>query len=56
MITKYGEVTTESHSDFDHTKKAEYYDAEGFGIADKNNVDKLRKPVHINAIKQPEEQ
>ena len=46
-MTKYGEVTTESRSDFDHTKKAEFYDEAGFAIADKKNVDKLKKPVRI---------
>ena len=46
-MTKYGEVTTESHSDFNPAKKAEYYDADGFEIADKANKNKLKKPVKI---------
>jgi len=47
MMTKYGVVTTGSVSDYDNTKKAEYYDADGFSIADKKNVDKLKKPRKI---------
>lgn len=47
MIEKYGIVTKDSFSDFDSTKKAEYFDAEGDSIADKANKDKLKKPVEI---------
>ena len=54
-MTKYGEVTTDSVSDFDHTKKAEYYDAAGFAVADKNNVDKLKQPVQITATSKHDE-
>lgn len=53
-MIKYGEVTTDSQSDFDHTKKAEYYDAKGFAIADRKNVDKLVKPVKIRATPKKE--
>ena len=45
---KNGMLTDDSHSDFDMTKKAVAYDADGFGVADKDNVDKLKKPVYIN--------
>jgi len=40
-------VTVESRSDFDSTKKAEYYDAEGFEIADKAHKEKLKNPKKI---------
>ena len=46
-MIKYGIVDTDSHSDFDLAKKAEFYDAEGLNIADAANKDKLKKPVKI---------
>jgi|GEM_PF-5025335 hypothetical protein len=46
-MTKTGEVTTNSFSDFDSTKKAEYYDEDGFAIADSQHKDKLKKPLKI---------
>ena len=45
MLEKNGMLTSESMSDFDSTKKAEYVDAEGFKVADEANKDKLKKPV-----------
>ena len=47
---KNGMVTPDSHSDFDSTKKAEYYDEEGTGIADESNKNKLRRPKRIEEI------
>jgi len=46
-MEKYGEVTTESLSDFDSTKKAKYYDADGEAVADESNKGKLKQPVLI---------
>ena len=54
-MIKHGMVTEDSHSDFDLSKKAEYYDAEGFGVADKKNVDKLKKPVKISDVRDGKE-
>jgi hypothetical protein len=52
-MIKYGIVTEDSISDF-NIKKAEYYDAEGFAIADRDNKDKLKKPVKIAEEKEEE--
>jgi hypothetical protein len=46
-LTKYAIVTRDSHSDFNRTKKAEYYDELGEAIADESNKGKLKKPVKI---------
>jgi hypothetical protein len=46
-LIKHGEVTVKSQSDFDNTKKAAYYDDEGFSVADSENKDKLKKPIKI---------
>jgi len=43
-------LTSESQSDFDNTKKAEYYDEEGFMVADEANKDKLAKPVPVTKL------
>lgn len=48
-MEKNGEVTTDSHSDFDLTKKAVYYDGAGEQIADEANKDKLKKPLPIDS-------
>ena len=37
-------VTEDSQSDFDLTKKAVYYDEDGYGIADEANKHLLAKP------------
>lgn len=39
-------LTNRSLSDYG-TKKAEYYDEEGFGVADAENKDKLKQPKRI---------
>ena len=43
-------VTEKSQSDFDHTKKAEYYDKEGFAVADEANKEKLKQPVKLEEL------
>jgi hypothetical protein len=47
-MEKNGMLTEKSLSDYDNTKKAEYYDAEGFTVADENNKHKLNKPELVN--------
>lgn len=49
-------LTEKSISDFDHTKKAEYYDKNGFYVADKANKEKLNTPVKIkdNSLEEKE--
>jgi hypothetical protein len=46
-MNKYGMLTTESKSDFDGTKKAEYYDESGFMVADQENKNLLAAPKKI---------
>lgn len=46
-MEKNGMLTEESASDFDNTKKAEYYDEAGPMVADKANIHKLTKPRPI---------
>lgn len=46
-MIKYGIVTEDSYSDFNSSKKAKYFDAQGDKIADEANKDKLKKPVTI---------
>lgn len=46
-MEKNGMVTEDSMSDFDLTKKAVYYDEEGFGISDEANKHKLAKPQKL---------
>lgn len=45
-------LTDKSLSDFDATKKAEYYDENDFMVADKNNKDKLKQPKPISDLKE----
>jgi|LauGreDrversion4_2_1035121.scaffolds.fasta_scaffold427289_2 hypothetical protein len=47
-MEKNGMLTEKSISDYDNTKKAEYYDAEGFEVADEKNKHKLSKPERLN--------
>jgi hypothetical protein len=53
-MIKYGIVDKDSHSDFDLTKKAKYYDELGTEIADEQNKDKLKEPklIEIEPTKQ----
>jgi hypothetical protein len=46
-MNKYGVVTENSRSDFDNSKKAEYYDEDGFNIADEKNKHLLETPKKI---------
>lgn len=40
-------LTKDSLGDFDLNKRAEYYDDDGYGVADAANKHKLNKPVKI---------
>ena len=40
-------LTAESRNDF-NTKKAEYYDEDGFSVADEQNKHRLNNPKPIN--------
>jgi hypothetical protein len=46
-FVKHGMLTEDSMSDFDNTKKASYFDADGPNVADESNKDKLKRPVKI---------
>lgn len=54
-MEKNGMLTEKSLSDFNTTKKAEYFDADGFAVADKENKQKLANPKPIKEILEPEE-
>ena len=43
-------LTENSLSDYDTTKKAAYYDAEGFNVADEDNKQKLNKPEAVEKL------
>lgn len=49
-MEKNGMLTERSQSDFDNTKKAEYFDKEGFFVADEDNKAKLKNPAKIENI------
>jgi hypothetical protein len=49
-MEKNGMLTDKSLSDFDKTKKAEYYDENDFFVADRNNKDKLNQPKPIEDL------
>lgn len=49
-MEKNGMLSEKSHSDFDKTKKAEYYDEEGFAVADKDNRHRLKTPVPLKNL------
>jgi hypothetical protein len=51
-MIKYGVLTEDSKGDFNLNKKAEYYDAQGLGVADADNKDKLKAPVLIADTKE----
>lgn len=54
-MEKNGMLTTESKSDFAGEKKAEYYDASGFAVADEANKHKLNNPEPIKNLNQESE-
>lgn len=43
-------LSTESRSDFDHTKKAEFYDEDGYEIADAENKESLKNPKPLTNL------
>jgi hypothetical protein len=53
-MEKNGMLTKESISDFNNTKKAEYFDLEGFETADEANKNKLKSPQKIENLKETE--
>jgi hypothetical protein len=53
-MEKNGMLSEKSKSDYDNTKKAEYYDAEGFGVADEAHKDKLNKPEPVKNLNNEE--
>jgi hypothetical protein len=55
-MEKNGMLTEKSLSDYDTTKKAEFYDAEGFGVSDKDNKQKLNKPEPIKNLDNSEKE
>lgn len=46
-MEKNGMLTEKSLSDFNKTKKAEWYDAEDYAVADEANKSKLKNPQKI---------
>ena len=55
-MEKNGMLTNESRSDYDNTKKAEFYDKEGFTVADADNAHKLKNPERIKNLKLEEKE
>ena len=49
-------LSAESKSDYDNTKKAEYYDKEGYAVADKANMHKLKSPESVEKLKVEEKE
>jgi hypothetical protein len=49
-MNKYGMLNEKSRSDFDSTKKAEFYDEEGFQVADAENKHLLKTPKKIEHL------
>lgn len=43
-------LSDKSISDFDSTKKAEYYDLDGYMVADEKHKDKLNQPEPIEKL------
>ena len=48
-------LSEKSKSDFNNTKKAEYYDAEGFEVADAENKHKLKNPQRVEELQEDKE-
>ena len=55
-MEKNGMLTERSSSDFDNTKKAEWYDSEGFSVADSLNKDKLKSPKPVKELTKEEQE
>jgi len=49
-MIKTGDFRDDSRSDFDMSKKAEYVDKEGFGVADKANKGNLTNPIKFTRL------
>ena len=49
-------LTSNSQSDYDSAKKAEYYDADGYLVADESNKSKLARPEKISNIENTEKE
>ena len=54
-MEKNGMLSNNSFSDFDKTKKAEWYDEEDFYVADEAHKKKLKKPKRIKRTEFEEE-
>lgn len=50
MQIKTGDVRESTPSDFDNTKKAEFYDKKGHAIADAAHKNKLSDPAPLNCV------
>lgn len=53
-MEKNGMLTSKSKSDFDNTKKAEYYDKEGFNVADEQTKHMLKSPARVENLNKEE--
>jgi cell division protein FtsI/penicillin-binding protein 2 len=49
-MNKYGAISEETRSDYDYAKKAEYYDEQGYTLADETNKYLLSAPRPIQEI------
>jgi hypothetical protein len=49
-MEKNGMLTENSLSDYDTTKKAAYYEKNGFAVADENNKYKLKDPQPVVSV------
>ena len=49
-MEKNGMLTDKSQSDYDKTKKAAYYDLDGYEVADEDNRHLLSKPAVIENL------
>jgi len=49
-------LSEKSQSDYDNTKKAEYYDAAGYSVADEANKHKLNKPEAMKNLQKEEKE
>jgi hypothetical protein len=54
-MEKNGMLTEKSQSDFDTTKKAEYYDKQGFAVADKDNKHRLKEAAKVEETQKEQE-
>lgn len=52
-MEKRGDLTEESHSDFDTRKKVKYVDQAGFAVAGSEEKEKLASPTPFKAHSNP---